>query len=410
MIDTRGKLLKKNRRIESQPRGTGAVRQYRLGGSRRLFRITTFCPELVGPGPVHLYLIEDDALILVDAGLPTLLAKNLFYFWRRQKMPPDVEALEDDLSEKEIRNGIELSGHRIEDIDYIVLTHGHPDHYLMANWLVERSGAKVAAHVADSAAISNRWWMLEFWIKRARAMTAMGMPMPTPGKSGSSGAAVDPVTLPLALGVDLPLGYDGVLGLGGFQKPSIQMRRYPGHTAGSIGILLYGEEQNGEPGGEAVLLCGDTLLNPITPHPEDLLEYLRTLERLSTLKNVVLTLPAHGDPITDLGDRVAFLQKHHQNRLRVTYQACRKPTSVWQVATRPRYFDTHVDPTKFNPLAAQEAFVHLELLQMAGGVRTDSVRDGVHYLVSSGEKFPEVFGRIREIVRDEDGTALRRCW
>ena len=413
MIDTKGKLLKRNRRIKSQPRGTGAVREYRLGRSRRLFRITTFCPELVGPGPVHLYLIEDDALILVDAGLPTRLAKDLFHLWRRQTMPRDVEALPDDLSEREILDGFALAGRRVEDIDFIVVTHGHPDHYLLGNWLVERSGARVAAHVADSAAMSNRWWMLEFWIKRAPAMAAMGMPMAVPGKRGEissgkpggSSSDLDLASVPLALPVDLPLGYDGPLNLGGFQSDFIRTLHCPGHSAGSIGLLLSGVR-----GGDELLLCGDTLLYPITPHPEDLLVYLRTLKGLKTLKNVSLTLPAHGDPIADLQARVAFLQKHHENRLRVTYQACQKPTSVWQIATRPRYFDIHVDPTRFNPLAAQEAFVHLELLQMASAVRTDRVQDGVHYLVGSGESFPAVYRRVREIVDDEEGTALRRCW
>ena len=418
MIDTRGRPLRRNRRIKSQPRGTGAVREYRLGASRRLFRITTFCPELVGPGPVHVYLIEDDALILVDTGLPTLLAKNLFYLWRSQKMPRDVRELEDDLSEREILDGIELAGHRIEEIDFIVVTHGHPDHYLMGNWLVERSGARVAAHVADSGAISNRWWMLEFWIKRARAMAAMGMPLPVPGKPGAvhsgdrssrkgsgSSSQLELDSLPLALPVDLPLGYDGPLNLGGFLSPFIRVHHCPGHSAGSIGLLLSDDEGGGE-----ALLCGDTLLNPITPHPEDLLVYLRTLKRLKTLKKVTLTLPAHGDPIPDLQERIAFLQKHHRNRLRFTYQSCRKPTSVWQVATRPRYFDTYVDPNKTNPLAAQEAFVHLELLRMVGAVSVDRVQDGVHYLVGSGEKFKAVYRRICEIVDDEDATALQRRW
>jgi glyoxylase-like metal-dependent hydrolase (beta-lactamase superfamily II) len=405
MIDTKGKLLRRNTRIKSQPRGTGGVREYRIGRSRRLFRITTFCPELVGPGPVHLYLIEDEALILVDTGLPTFLAKHLFYFWRRQRMPDDVRALDDHLSEKEILSGIELSGHRVEDIDFIVITHGHPDHYLMGNRLVGLSGARVAAHVADSAAMSNRWWMLEFWVRRAGAMKAMGMPMPQPGAEGGAGPGLNVDSVPLALNVDLPLGYDGPLNLGGFQTPSMLVVTCPGHSAGSIGILLQRDE-----GKEAVLLCGDTLLNPITPHPEDLLAYLRTLKRLRSLKNVALTLPAHGDPIPDLGQRVAFLQKHHEHRLRVTYQACRRPTSVWQIATRPRYFETYVDPARFNPLAGQEAFVHVELLQMAGGLRTDRVQGGVHYLVNSGEKFQAVYGRVREIVDDEEGTALRRVW
>ena len=64
-------ILRSNRRFSSQPMGTGRVKEYRLGRKRRMFQITTFCPDLIGPGPTNLYLIEDDVLILVDTGLPT---------------------------------------------------------------------------------------------------------------------------------------------------------------------------------------------------------------------------------------------------------------------------------------------------------------------------------------------------
>ncbi len=60
-MDTKGKVLRRNRMLKSQPMGTGGVREYRLGKKRRLFQITTFCPDLIGPGPTHLYLIESEA-------------------------------------------------------------------------------------------------------------------------------------------------------------------------------------------------------------------------------------------------------------------------------------------------------------------------------------------------------------
>ena len=77
--------------IELLPRSrldSGLVRQFTVPGSRtRITQITTFCPDVIGPGPTNLYLIDGQALILVDAGMPTYLAKMFFYQWRNQTMP-----------------------------------------------------------------------------------------------------------------------------------------------------------------------------------------------------------------------------------------------------------------------------------------------------------------------------------
>ena len=99
------------------PTGSGRVVAYPLGDGRRLFLIRTYCPDRIGPGPTNLYLIEDEALILVDTGLPTDMAKQFFYFWRRQSIPRGIEALPDDFSERELTSALALTGHRIEEID-----------------------------------------------------------------------------------------------------------------------------------------------------------------------------------------------------------------------------------------------------------------------------------------------------
>ena len=400
-MDIKGKILRKNRTLPSQPMGTGRVREYRLGRKRRLFQITTFCPDLIGPGPTHLYLIEDDALILVDTGIPTDLAKNTFYFWRHQRIPEDVGALADDYSEQELLSGIKKTGHDVKDIDYIVLTHGHPDHYLLGNKLVEMSGAKVAAHVSDSDQVSNPWGMIKFWIERRPALMAMGMPMPSQG--GRSNATIGPESMDMSLRIDFPIAFDGRLNLGGFEKDEICVRNFGGHSPGGISILLYDDK-----GKDAIMLCGDTLLNPITPHPDDLVAYLRTLKAMKKLEEVVLTLPAHGMALSNLQKRLDFLERHHEDRLRVTYETCKSPHSVWQIATMKGYFDVFVDPKKFNPLAGQEAFVHFELLQLAGGLHRSHTDGFTHYFENSGEKFEDVYERVQNLLDDENSTTLTR--
>ena len=400
-MDIREKVLRPNTKLSSQPMGTGRVREYRLGRKRKLFQITTFCPDLIGPGPTNLYLIEDNALILVDTGIPTDLAKDMFYYWRNQKIPEDVAALDDDLSEKELLSGIRLTGHDIKDIDYIVISHGHPDHYLMGKKLVEMSGARVAAHVLDTDQICNPWRMIKFFVERRPMLQAMGMPMPNPHRRQGTGAG--PETTPFSLHVDCPLAFDGKIHLDGSEIDGIHIKRYPGHSPGGMAMLLFDDL-----GEEAMMLCGDTLLYPITPHPDDLLSYLQTLSRMKQHDNIALVLPAHGNVMSNLKKRLDTLEKHHRHRLQLTYAACAEPRSIWQIATMKGYFNVQVDPAKFNPLAGAEAHLHVELLQLAGGIHRSHIKDGVHFFKNSGEKFGAVYARARQMIDDQEATTLMR--
>jgi glyoxylase-like metal-dependent hydrolase (beta-lactamase superfamily II) len=392
----RGKLLRSNQSSES-----GRVVEYHLGHRRRLFQITTFCPGVLGPGPTNLYLIEDDALILVDTGLPTNMAKRLFYFWRNQPMPTFVKTLPDDYSEQELLSAIELTGHDIKEIRYLILTHGHIDHYFLGKKIVEVSGAKVVAHVSDSDNISNPWTLVKLLFDKWPMLIAMGVPQPKPRDRSKETDEI--ATIDFSLYIDTPLMLDGPLKLRGIKPNTLSVRHFPGHSPGSISILIHHDESE-----EAFMLCGDTLLYPITPHPDDLIAYLRTLKKMRELNNISLVLPAHGKAISKIQQRLDALERHHRYRLKLTYEACKTPKSIWQIATIPKYFDVYVDPAKFNPLAGQEAMVHAELLQLASGLLQSHVEGMVHYFQNSGEPFEEVYDRVQKIVNDEHSTLLLR--
>ncbi|MDY7033533.1 MAG: hypothetical protein SVY10_16695, partial [Thermodesulfobacteriota bacterium] len=90
---------------------SGRVKQYTLSKGRKITQITTFCPDIIGPGPTHVYVIEDKMLTLVDTGIPTHLAKNFFYYWRNQPIPQDVKDLPDNHSETELITGLKEAGY-----------------------------------------------------------------------------------------------------------------------------------------------------------------------------------------------------------------------------------------------------------------------------------------------------------
>lgn len=388
------------------PIGSGRVRRFSFPQSgRTITQITTYCPDIIGPGPIHTYLIEDRALILVDAGIPTNLAKVFFYNWRNQPMPPEIESLPPDYSEQELIGGIKLAGYSVADIDLLTISHGHPDHFLLGKAILNRSKARVAAHILDTPAICNPWSILSMWVSRQQQMVATGMPQPQVPKhlqTQDQMGGFDMDALGLTFKVDTPFLHNGPLTINGTPLADVQVLHLPGHSPGSVGLLV------GETDGEKVLICGDVLLSPITPHPDDLLTYLQTLEELADYEDVELVLPAHGQAVRDLKTRVMFLKAHHRRRLELTYDACRIPRSVWDIASMPDYFDTYVDPGKFNFLAGLEALVHMEVLNMVGGLRRTHIRDAVHYFQNDGLPFEEIYGRITELVKSQGSRTLMR--
>ena len=72
-------------------------------------------------GRVNAYLIEDSPLTLIDSG------------------PNSAKALD------ELEQALATRGHTIEDIELLVISHQHIDHFGLASILARRSGAEVAA-------------------------------------------------------------------------------------------------------------------------------------------------------------------------------------------------------------------------------------------------------------------------
>jgi hypothetical protein len=84
----------------------------------------------------------------------------------------------------------------------------------------------------------------------------------------------------------------------------------------------------------------------------------------------------------------------------MTYEACAEPTPAWSIAVMDGYFDTTVDPRKFNLLAGREVIVHLDLLETAGALTRTGRKGGVDYFRNTGEAFDSVYERIRELIAD----------
>ena len=279
------KTIRRNSEI-----GSGRIKQYIFPKGKKLTQITTFCPDIIGPGPTHIYLIEDGPLTLIDTGIPTHLAKKLFYYWRRQQIPPEVEALPDDYSETELRTGLRAVGYSLEDIEHIVITHGHPDHYLVGKTVVQGSKALVSAHVLDTDRICNPWSISKGVFEGRPRYSAMGMPTPKySAQEYHEGADMDSSNL--SLKVDFPISRDGPLPFVGTQSDFITVKHFPGHSPGSISI--YWIEKKALFTGDLIFKNGIGRTDLPGGNGNELKE---SIKRLKTL-DVEYLLSGHGDVI-----------------------------------------------------------------------------------------------------------------
>ncbi len=380
--------------------GSGGVRSFVINGEKvRITQITTFCPDGIGPGPTHLYVIEADSIILVDTGIPTHLVKSFLSSWRNLQIPPQIEDLPSDYSEMELLQGLKVAGYSPKDIQVLAISHGHPDHFLMGSHILRWANPRVLAHILDTSEICNPWAILRQWIANRPQFVGSGVPMPKPIEE-SKLHHLGSLHPHFSLKVDDSVFSDGPMVVNGSPIKGIAVKHLPGHSPGSIGLIVGKQEK--------VLLCGDVLLYPISPHPNDLLSYLRTLEELGKMENISLVLPSHGKIIRDLKGRVATLQKHHRRRLQLTYEACRKPCSVWDIATIKSYYEIYVASDEFNPLASREALAHIEILVLIGGLKRSHYENGIHYFQNSGEPFEDIYGRVLELVRNRKIFPLLR--
>jgi glyoxylase-like metal-dependent hydrolase (beta-lactamase superfamily II) len=229
-------------------------------------------------GRVNAYLIEDSPLTLVDSG------------------PNSAKALD------ELEQSLAGLGHRIEDIELLIITHQHLDHFGLAAILARRSGAQVAALDRLAPLLARYGVETDLDDRFAEAMMLRhGIPpeIVTALRSVSAsfrgwGAAVE-VTRPLADGSDIEL-----------EGRTLRVLHRPGHSPSDTVFL--DEERS-------MLLAADHLIahissNPLLarpldsheeytgPRPQALITYLDSLA-LTREMDLEVVLPGHGRSISD---------------------------------------------------------------------------------------------------------------
>jgi glyoxylase-like metal-dependent hydrolase (beta-lactamase superfamily II) len=229
-------------------------------------------------GRVNAYLIEDSPLTLIDSG------------------PNSAKALD------ELEQALAARGHAVEDIELLVITHQHMDHFGLASILARRSGAEVAALAALGPFLASYGQETDLEDRFAQQlMLRHGIPpeIVTALRAVSAGfrawGSTVEVTRPLEDGGELEL-----------RDRTLRVLHRPGHSPSDTVFL---DESR------AMLIAADHLIahissNPLLarplgagadydgPRPQALITYLASLEQTRAME-LSLVLPGHGRPITD---------------------------------------------------------------------------------------------------------------
>lgn len=258
--------------------------------------------------------------------------------------------------------GLALTGSTINDVQGILVTHIHPDHYGLAGRVREVSGAWIGLHPADAELVHDRY------VEPSALFEKIGDTLRRAGVPKDEieflhGSAM-PVRSPVSAAHPDILVQDG-------DSPKIPGWNLvalwtPGHSPGH---LCFFEKRH------RMMLTGDHVLPSITPnislHPQagrnPLGDYLRALDRLLSF-DTLIALPAHEHRFADLPLRVSQLHDHHAQRFVEVTSALQNGTNTaWGIARHMNWSRSWDEIKSFERRAAVlEALAHLRALEVRG--------------------------------------------
>jgi glyoxylase-like metal-dependent hydrolase (beta-lactamase superfamily II) len=308
-------------------------------------------PTPFAVGRVNCYLLKDEPLTLIDTG------------------PNSGKALD------ELESQLADHGHSIDELELLVITHQHIDHLGLAEIVVQRSGAEVAALGIAAERLANFDEDAEAEDRFAvDLMLRNGIPeevtaaLRSVSRSFRGWGSHVTVTKPLADGQALPLA-----------NRLLQAIHRPGHSPSDT--VFWDEERK-------ILIAADHLIahissNPLISRPLDgsdtrpqaLVTYIESMRKTREMPAEIV-LSGHGEPITDhvalIDDRVA---KHDRRKEKIYKLIAEQPRNAYELA---QAIWGNVAVTQAF-LTLSEVIGHADLLVNEGRVREAEDGEVVRY-------------------------------
>ena len=260
-----------------------------------------------------------------------------------------------------LKGQLEQGGRDLNDIERIIFTHGHVDHFGLAARIREEVGRPIPCfvHAEDAWRVTAETYREEMFDQAGeRLMALVDMPPDEVAKIRERFSLFAMLCDPI---FDVEVMEDGDVFEGDDYR--LEVIHTPGHTPGTC--CLYETRQK-------ILYSGDHIIKHITPNPlfelkkeilrdpeyQSLKAYIRSLEKVKGI-DARYVFPGHGAFVEDLPELIQSYRGHHRERMERIWEALKK-------SSRPLYhiIDEVFDfvPEYDGFLAISEIMVHLEQL------------------------------------------------
>ncbi len=221
-----------------------------------------------------------------------------------------------------IASELQKRGRSIKDLKRILLTHGHVDHFGIAEDLRQQSGAIIYLHPFDVGKTTR----IDERMDAYKALLARnGCESTVLHVIDDFNNAIKNLLTPLVNPEPIP---DRIA----FEHCELEVIEAPGHTWGSV--VFYDRQSQ-------VLISGDTVIKKITPNPivefvengqifHSLVEFKKTIEKLKPLPYSKI-IPGHGEAFADFLPVYDFYQKSwetRENEIATALQRLRRATAI----------------------------------------------------------------------------------